>query len=201
MVSGTISCGKFITEMRPDGLVSGQTLHGRGCQKQIDIPLSFPKMKMKTDCNPNRLRKYHDRLETHCTSRSRVATPDCNIDLNRRVKGNGSFTIRTPVSIYAYKSTAPAVCVPLIRLDVRLTNNESRKESLYPPHDQRLWYHHHHIPLHHPHHSLHGRRIRHWIPRRLPSLLRLLEEFAFLVAINEVIAFRVESSGADGRVV
>ena len=49
---------------------------------------------MKTDCNPKRLRKYHDRLETHRTSRSRVATPDCSIDLNRIVRGKGSFTNR-----------------------------------------------------------------------------------------------------------
>ena len=47
---------------------------------------------MKTDCSPKRFRKYHDRLETHRTSKSRVATPDCNIDLNRIVRGNGSFT-------------------------------------------------------------------------------------------------------------
>ena len=47
---------------------------------------------MKTDCNPNRLRKYQERLETHRTSRSLVATPDWSIDLNRIVKGNGSFT-------------------------------------------------------------------------------------------------------------
>ena len=47
---------------------------------------------MNTDCNPNRLRKYHDKLETHRTSKSRVATPDCSIDLKRIVKGKGSFT-------------------------------------------------------------------------------------------------------------
>ena len=47
---------------------------------------------MKTDCNPNKFRKYHERDETHLTSRSRVATPDCSIDLNRRVSGKGSFT-------------------------------------------------------------------------------------------------------------
>lgn len=47
---------------------------------------------MKTDCSPNKLRKYHDKLETHRTSRSRVMTPDCNIDLNRMVNGNGNFT-------------------------------------------------------------------------------------------------------------
>ena len=56
------------------------------------LPLSLPRMKIKTDCSPKRLRKYHDRLETHRTSRSRVATPDCSIDLNRIVRGNGSFT-------------------------------------------------------------------------------------------------------------
>ena len=47
---------------------------------------------MKTDCKPNRLRKYHDREDTHRTSRSRVATPDWSMDLNRRVRGKGNFT-------------------------------------------------------------------------------------------------------------
>ena len=61
------------------------------------LPLSLPRMKIKTDCSPKRLRKYHERLDTHRTSRSRVATPDCSIDLNRIVRGNGSFTNwRTP---------------------------------------------------------------------------------------------------------
>lgn len=50
-------------------------------------------MKMKTDCSPNRFRKYHDKLDTHRTSRSRVATPDWSIDLNLKVNGKGSFTV------------------------------------------------------------------------------------------------------------
>lgn len=49
---------------------------------------------MKTDCRPNRFRKYHERLETHRTSRSRVATPDWSMDLKRMVSGKGSFTAR-----------------------------------------------------------------------------------------------------------
>lgn len=47
---------------------------------------------MKTGCSPNRLRKYHEREETHRTSRSRVATPDWSMDLKRIVSGKGSFT-------------------------------------------------------------------------------------------------------------
>lgn len=39
-----------------------------------------------------RLRKYHDRLDTHLTSRSLVMTPDWSIDLKRMVKGKGNFT-------------------------------------------------------------------------------------------------------------
>ena len=61
----------------------------------INAPFSFPRMKMKTDCRPKRLRKYHDSEDTHRTSRSRVATPDWSIDLKRRVRGKGSFTIET----------------------------------------------------------------------------------------------------------
>ena len=53
---------------------------------------------MKTDCSPNRFRKYHERLDTHRTSRSRVMTPDCSIDLKRMVRGKGSFTEMSHVS-------------------------------------------------------------------------------------------------------
>ena len=56
-------------------------------------PFSLPRMKMKMDCRPKRLRKYQEREETHWTSRSRVATPDWSIDLKRRVSGKGSFTV------------------------------------------------------------------------------------------------------------
>lgn len=72
------------------------------------VPFSSPSMKIKTDCSPKRFRKYHDRLDTHRTSRSRVATPDCSIDLNRIVNGKGSFTsdllVSTlqPAAIYAH---------------------------------------------------------------------------------------------------
>lgn len=59
------------------------------------IPLSLPRMNPKTDCRPIKLRKYQERLETHCTSRSRVMTPDCNIDLKRMVRGKGNFTAQS----------------------------------------------------------------------------------------------------------
>ena len=56
------------------------------------LPLSFPRMKMKTGWRPKRLRKYQEREDTHRTSRSRVAMPDWSMDLKRIVNGNGSFT-------------------------------------------------------------------------------------------------------------
>ena len=156
---------------------------------------------MKTDCNPNRLRKYHDRLDTHCTSRSWVATPDCNIDLNLKVKGNGSLTVRNPVSIPTSKSATLAEHVPSQGSNIRLTDYKPRKEGLDPPHDQRLRNHHHHVPFHHPHHPLHGCGICHRIPGRLPSLLGLFEKFTLLVAIDKIVSFYVEGGGADGGVV
>ena len=68
-----------------------------GCIAEVDgkisEPLASPRINMKTDCKPKRLRKYHDKLETHRTSRSRVATPDWSIDLKRMVNGKGSFTV------------------------------------------------------------------------------------------------------------
>jgi hypothetical protein len=58
----------------------------------MNSPLSLPRMNPNTDCRPNKFKKYHDRLDTHRTSRSRVMTPDCSIDLNRIVRGKGNFT-------------------------------------------------------------------------------------------------------------
>lgn len=69
---------------------------GKGMKILLYTPLSFPRMNANTGCSPNRHRKYHDRLDTHLTSRSLVMTPDCNIDLNRIVNGNGSFKITYP---------------------------------------------------------------------------------------------------------
>ena len=63
------------------------------------IPLSFPRMNMNTDCSPKRLRKYHESEDTHLTSRSRVATPDCSMLLKRIVRGKGSFTTRSALLI------------------------------------------------------------------------------------------------------
>ena len=66
---------------------------GGSGERKGGLPLSFPRMKIKTGCSPKRLRKYHEREDTHRTSRSRVAMPDCSMDLKRMVRGKGSFTI------------------------------------------------------------------------------------------------------------
>lgn len=68
----------------------------------------------------------------------------------------------------------------------RLTNDKPRKESINPPHDQGLRYHHSHIPLHHAHHALHCRWIRHRIRGRFASVLRVLEESPVFVRRHEV---------------
>ena len=67
---------------------------------------------MKTDCRPNRFKKYHDRLDTHRTSRSRVITPDCSMDLNRSVSGNGSFTVRSTSFLSASLPHRPVSNMP-----------------------------------------------------------------------------------------
>lgn len=56
------------------------------------ILLSLPRSSAKTDFRPIRFRTYQETALTHLTSRSGVATPDCSIDLNLMVRGNGSFT-------------------------------------------------------------------------------------------------------------
>lgn len=104
-----------------------QRIATRVRQRNI-LPLSLPRMNIKTDCSPKRLRKYHDRLETHRTSRSWVATPDCSIDLNRIVKGNGSFTGWRPhISIQATLLTQ----APKVVLDVLMT--KPAKKALIQP--------------------------------------------------------------------
>ena len=44
--------------------------------------------------SPKKLRKYHERDETHRTSISGVSIPRCSIDLNPSVRGNGNLTVR-----------------------------------------------------------------------------------------------------------
>ena len=92
-------------------------------------PLSLPRMNIKTDCSPKRLRKYQDKLETHRTSKSRVATPDCNIDLNRMVRGNGSFTDWRTL----YQPSGHIG--PSIEGSIGRTDYKAGKEGIDPAHD------------------------------------------------------------------
>ena len=152
-------------------------------------PLSLPRMNIKTDCSPKRFRKYHERLETHRTSRSRVATPDCSIDLNRIVRGNGSFTSwRIPCqhTVDAAYATNKG--------SIRRTDDKASKESVDPAHDQCLRYHHRHVSFHHAHHPLHGCWICHWIASRFASILRVFEERAIFVCRHKVLSSRGEGS-------
>jgi len=74
-----------------------------------EVPFSLPRIKMKTDCRPNKFKKYHDRLDTHRTSKSLVMTPDWSIDLKRIVSGKGSFTAQVDLSAYrASRDNSPS---------------------------------------------------------------------------------------------
>lgn len=117
---------------------------------------------------------YQEIEDIHCGSISLVATPACNILLNLIVNGKGNLTGR-PISA-------------LIPFSFRgqLTDNKSREKGINPPHDQRLRNDHRHIPLHHAHHSLHSRRVRHWIRCRLTLLLWLFQERPVFVGIYQV---------------
>lgn len=140
---------------------------------------------MKTDCNPKRFRKYHDKLDTHRTSKSLVATPDCSIDLKRIVSGNGSFTAMRKSPLAFFPSPPPDV----IR---ERTYHKPSKERINPRHNQRLRNHHCHISLHHSHHRLHTCRIRHRIRRRLSLAIWIFQKSATLVSRHEVILARLE---------
>lgn len=139
---------------------------------------------MKTGWRPKRLRKYQDRLDTHRTSRSRVATPDWSIDLKRRVRGKGSFTFwffgGGRGLVWGSKEGG------ISSLRVGRTDDKTGEEGVDPAHDQRLRDHHRHVPLHHPHHPFHGRRVRHRVPGRLASVLGVFEEDAVFVGGDEI---------------
>jgi hypothetical protein len=55
---------------------------------------SPPRMRRYNPFSPKKLRKYHDREDTHRTSMSGVSMPRCSMDLNPRVKGNGNLTVQ-----------------------------------------------------------------------------------------------------------
>lgn len=64
---------------------------------KINLLFSRPRIRENTDCNPMRFNTYHETAETHLTSRSFVATPDCNMLLNRTVRGNGKRMSTNPL--------------------------------------------------------------------------------------------------------
>lgn len=79
------------------------------------------------------------------------------------------------------------------------TNNKSREKCIDPAHNQRLRNHHHHIPFHHPHHALHGGRVRHGVGGRLATVFLILEESSALVCIDKVFLACFEAfAGKDG---
>lgn len=43
--------------------------------RMVDIPLSLPRMKLKTGWSPKIHKKYHEMLDIHLGSMSLVATP------------------------------------------------------------------------------------------------------------------------------
>ena len=145
-------------------------------------------MKVKTDCNPKRFRKYHDKDDTHRTSRSLVATPDCNIDLNRIVNGKGSFTEEVGCQRTAHRDHISWWRTP------RPTDYVSTEKCVDPAHDQRLRYNHSHVALHHPHHCLHPGRIGHWICRWLALVFLVFEERPRLIGRDQKVL-----SGLEGR--
>lgn len=118
---------------------------------------------------------------------SLVATPACSILLNLIVNGNGSRTM-------SHQSG------PALRLcdQAGPTDDKAAEESVDPAHDERLRYQHRHVALHHAHHALHGRRIRHGVRGRLSLPLRFLQEGAVLVRGDEIVLAGLERGGRDG---
>lgn len=74
-----------------------------------------------------------------------------------------------------------------------LEDDEAGEKGIDPGHDERLRDHHGHVSLHHPHHSFHGGRIRHWIGCSLTLGFRsTLQECSLLEAIDEILFSGIE---------
>ena len=83
----------------------------------------------------------------------------------------------------------------------RHTYHKTSKKRINPTHDQRLRNHHRHIPLHHPHHALHRRGIRHRVRRRLASALRIFEKCTLFVGGGEIVFTGLKGGARDGGTV
>ena len=119
---------------------------------------------------------YHEREDTHRTSKSRVFTPLWSMDLNLMVNGNGSFTRTPSPSTYVNLSNARE-CSP--------TYDKSTEKCINPPHDQRLRDNHRHIPLDHIHHLVHAGWVSHRVGWRLPHGFGVLEVGARVVLLDK----------------
>jgi len=118
--------------------------------KDVRVPLSEPSKSRKRPFKPNKLRKYHDREETHRTSISCVSIPRCIIDLKPIVSGKGSLTVfQREHRLSAGKREKGAI----------LTEDKSLEEEIYPAHNNHLRHHHDHLLLHGLHHAFHGARV------------------------------------------
>ena len=79
------------------------------------------------------------------------------------------------------------------------TNDESAEKGVDPPHDESLRHDHSHVPLHHPHHALHSRGVRHWVRRRLALSVGVLKVGARLEGGDEGVLAGLEGGvGDDG---
>lgn len=66
------------------------------------------------------------------------------------------------------------------------TDNKTREKCIDPPHDQSLWHHHSKVSLHHAHHALHGRRIRHGVRSGFASGIGVGQKLSLLVCRHHV---------------
>lgn len=124
------------------------------------------------------------------------------MDLNRKVNGNGSFTVWVGRLVISARFLLPHLVLgtSVIRISIepgRLTDHKTSKKGIDPTHNQGLWYHHRHISLHHTHHSLHGRWVRHRIRRRFAPALRILEECSILECRHQVGLAGIKRCGRD----
>jgi len=116
---------------------------------------SLPRRRWYSPFRPKKLRKYHDSEETHRTSISGASMPRWSIDLNPKVKGNGSLT---KIGFHAWLNTGSG-----FNGGKWHTQQKSLEEEINPPHYYHLRDHHNHLCLHTSHHAIHGTRVGKWV--------------------------------------
>lgn len=147
---------------------------------------SLPSINEKTALKPNRFKTYQETADTHLTSKSFVATPDCSICLKRMVRGKGSFTKwLTKVSSQELNGMLATKIRKYENTKMAHTQNKTRKHGIDPGHHQSLRNKVKGLAFNHSHHSFHHGRVCK-VGRSIGLSIGVFEVFAGLELLRVV---------------